>query len=117
VVPPLTEAVARAATRFADPPPTSVAAVAATRRLALEVCYGHDPETTPPDDRPVYAVGMTGRFESNRDGPGARKPPRICPYLTVIIDAATFELSDFAVGDRGPTVPLSLVGPVTELSW
>jgi hypothetical protein len=123
VVPRLTKVAARVAAGHADPQPTSAVAVATTRNKALEVIASYGPETIPgePGAVPVYAVVMTGRFESYRGKPRPpsrdRRPPLVGSYLTVVVEAATLEVRDVGIGDRGPVEPLSRLGPVTRLSW
>jgi hypothetical protein len=121
VVPRLTEVAASLAAGHADPRPASAAAVATTRNKALEMIGGYGPATIPgePGAMPVYAVVMTGRFESHRAGPPSqdRRLPLVGSYLTIVVEAATLELRDVGIGDTGPVEPLSRLGPVTRLSW
>ena len=121
VVPRLTEIAARLAAGHADPRPTSAAAVATTRNKALEAIGGYGPATIPGESGavPVYAVVMTGRFESYRAGPPSRDRRLLLvgSYLTIVVEAGTLELRDVGIGDRGPVEPLSRLGPVTRLSW
>jgi hypothetical protein len=123
VVPRLTEVAARLAAGHADPQPTSAVAVATTRNKALEAIAWYGPETIPgePGAVPVYAVVMTGRFESYRVKPRPpsrdRQPPLVGSHLTLVVEAATLEVRDLGISDRGPAEPLSRLGPVTQLSW
>jgi hypothetical protein len=120
VVPRLTDVAAGLAAQHKDPQPTSIAAVATTRAKALEVLMGYGPNARRWEgaDMPVYAVVMTGRFESPRGGPPSRQPPLPLAgkYLTVVIEAATLLLRDVGVGDKDPRAPLGRLGPVIRLT-
>ena len=109
----LTQAAARQAAAHGDARPASAAAVATTRARALEVILGYGPASIA--GKPVYAVAMTGRFESYRGGPGREPLPHVAPYLVVVPGAATMEINDAGLRNSDPRERLPQLGPVTEL--
>jgi len=83
------------------------------RAKALEVILGYGPASIA--SRPVYAVAMTGWFESYRGGPGPEPLPHVAPYLVAVFDAATIAITDVSLTNNDPRERLSRLGPVAEL--
>jgi hypothetical protein len=111
----LTAMAHHAATINGDPAPAWITAVVTTRAKALTVA-------TPGDYVPgsahmkVFLIIMRGHFTA-RDAPGplgAKAPAG--RYLSLVIDARTFQGLDFGIGPKPPPVPLASLGPVTYLS-
>ena len=48
--------------------------------------------------------------------PGHREPKRAGRYLSLVIDAKTFQGLDFGIGPKPPPVPPASLGPVTYLT-
>jgi hypothetical protein len=98
-----------------DPSPPWIAAVLTTQAKALT-------SATPGDYVPgsahvkVFLITMRGHFIA-RDAtgpPGARAPTG--RYLSLVIDAKTFQGLDFGIGPKPPPVPPASLGPVTYLT-
>jgi hypothetical protein len=105
----------RAATINGDPGPAWIAAVLTTRAKALT-------SATPGDYVPgsahvkVFLITMRGHFTA-RDAtgpPGAKAPTG--RYLSLVIEAKTFQGLDFGISPDQPPVPSASLGPVTYLS-
>jgi hypothetical protein len=111
----LTAMARRAATINGDPAPAWITAVMTTRAKALT-------SATPGDYVPgsahvkVFLITMGGHFtarEATRP-PGAKAPAG--RYLSLVIDAKTFQGLDFGIGSKPPPVPPASLGPVTYLT-
>ncbi len=105
----------RAATINGDPSPAWIAAVLTTRAKALT-------SATPGDYVPgsahvkVFLITMRGHFIA-RDAtgpPGAKAPTG--RYLSLVIDARTFQGLDFGIGPKPPPVLPASLGTVTYLT-
>jgi hypothetical protein len=111
----LTAIAHRAATINGDPDPAWIMAVMTTRAKAL-------PSATPGDYVPgsahveVFLSTMRGEFTAGEatGPPGAKAPTG--RYLSLVIDAKTFQGLDFGISPRPPPVPPASLGPVTHLT-
>jgi hypothetical protein len=105
----------RAAGANGDASPQWITAVLTTHAKALT-------SATPGDFVPgadgvrVYLVTMRGRFTAygSSPPPGAALPTGA--YLSLVVDAATFQVLDFGLSPAPPPVPPASLGPVTYLS-
>ena len=111
----LTAIAHRAAKINGDPAPAWITAVVTTRAKALT-------SATPGDYVPgsahmkVFLITMRGHFTA-RDAtgpPGAKAPTG--RYLSLVIEAKTFQGLDFGISPDQPPVPSASLGPVTYLS-
>jgi hypothetical protein len=111
----LTAIAHRTATINGDPRPAWITAVLTTRAKALT-------SATPGDYVPgsahvkVFLITMRGHFIA-RDAsrpPGAKAPTG--RYLSLLIDAKTFQGLDFGIAPKPPPVPPASLGPVTYLT-
>jgi len=95
-----------------DPAPAWITAVVTTRAKALT-------SATPGDFVPgsahvkVFLVTMRGHFAA-RNATGAKAPAG--RYLSLVIDAKTFQGLDFGLGPEPPPVSPASLGPVTYLT-
>jgi hypothetical protein len=114
-IPRLTAIAHRAAAINGDPGPAWIAAVLTTRAKALT-------SAAPGDYVPgsahvkVFLITMRGHFIA-RDAtgpPGAKAPAG--RYLSLVIDARTFQSLDFGIGPKPPPVLPASLGPVTYLT-
>ena len=111
----LTAMAHRAATINGDPAPAWITAVLTTRAKALT-------SATPGDHVPgsahvkVYLITMRGHFTAGEASvpPGAKAPAG--RYLSLVIDAKTFQGLDFGIGPKPPPVSPASLGPVTYLA-
>jgi len=111
----LTAVARHAAAINGDPAPAWITAVVTTRARALT-------SATPGDHVPrsahvkVFLVTMRGHFTASEASrpPGARAPAG--QYLSLVIDARTFQGLDFGISRRPPPVPPASLGPVTHLA-
>jgi len=111
----LTAMARHAAAINGDPAPAWITAVLTTRAKALT-------SATPGDYIPgsgrvtVFLITMCGHFTAT----GAPRPPGAkAPsgrYLSLVIDATTFQGLDFGIGPKPPPVPPATLGPVTHLT-
>jgi hypothetical protein len=114
-IPRLTAIAHRAATINGDPSPAWIVAVLTTRAKALT-------SATPGDYVPgsahvtVFLITMRGHFIAREatGPPGAKVPAG--RYLSLVIDAKTFQGLDFGIGPKPPPVPPASLGPVTYLT-
>ena len=111
----LTAMAHRAATINGDPRPVWIAAVLTTRAKALT-------SATPGDYVPgsahvkVFLITMRGHFTAREAaGPPGTKAPT-GRYLSLVIDAKTFQGLDFGIGSKPPPVLPASLGPVTYLT-
>jgi hypothetical protein len=111
----LTTIACRAATINGDPSPVWITAVLTTRAKALT-------SATPGDYVPgsahvkVFLITMRGHFTA-RDAtgpPGAKAPTG--RYLSVVINAGSFQGLDFGISPNPPPVAPASLGPVTYLT-
>jgi hypothetical protein len=111
----LTAIARRAAAVNGDSHPEWITAVATTRAKALT-------SATPGDFVPgsarvrVFLITMRGHFTAI-DGsgpPGAKAPAG--RYVSLVINARTFQGLDFGISPRPPPVPPGSLGPVTYLT-
>jgi hypothetical protein len=108
----LTVLASRAATANGDASPQWVTAVLTTHAKALTVA-------TPGDIVPgaggvrVYLVTMHGHFiaYASSPPPGATLP--VGTYLSIVVDAKTFQVLDFGLSPTPPPVSPASLGPVT----
>ena len=111
----LTAIAHRAASINGDPAPVWVTVGMTTRAKALTAA-------TPGDYIPgsahvrVFLIIMRGHFTAGEVSvpPGAKAPAG--RYLSLVIDARTFQGLDFGLGATPPPVPLASLGPVTYLT-
>ncbi len=114
-VPQLTMIASRAAKADGDPAPSQVTAVLTTHAKALT-------SATPGDFVPgsggvrVFLVTMRGHFVAYDASvpPGAAAPAG--RYLSLVVDAKTFQVLDLGLGPKPPPVPPASLGPVTYLT-
>jgi hypothetical protein len=98
-----------------DPAPAWITAVLTTRAKALT-------SATPGDYVPgsghvaVFLITMSGHFTATGASrpPGAKAPSG--RYLSLVIDARTFQSLDFGIGPNPPPVPPASLAPVTYLT-
>ena len=113
-IPRLTLLASRVARADGDPHPAWVTAVLTTRAKALT-------SATPGDYVPgsagvrVFLVTMQGHFVANdfTGPPGAKAP--VGTYLSLVVDAKTFQGLDFGISPKPPPVSPASLGPVTYL--
>jgi len=111
----LTAIAHRAAAINGDRDPAWITAVMTTRAKALS-------SATPGDYVPgsahvrVFLITMRGQFTAREatGPPGAKAPTG--RYLSLVIDARTFQGLDFGIGPQPPPVPPASLGPVTYLA-
>ena len=96
-------------------PPARVSVVVTTREEALASTNGG--RVFSGEQTIVYLVTMEGRFVARR----APRPPRAkAPtgsYLSIVINAETFEGMDFGLSPDPPPVAPASLGPVSYLTW
>jgi hypothetical protein len=114
-IPRLTAIGSRAATADADAAPLQMTAVLTTHGQALTSATPGDfiPGT---GGVPVFLVTMAGHFtatEASRP-PGAAAP--VGRYLSIVVDARTFQVLDAGLSPTPPPVPPASLGPVTNLT-
>lgn len=110
----LTAVARHAAAINGDHAPAWITAVLTTRAKALT-------SATPGDYIPgsgrvtVFLITMCGHFSAGQASvpPGAKVPSG--RYLSLVIDARTFQGLDFGIGPKPPPVPPASLGPVTYL--
>ncbi len=114
-VPRLTAIAASVARSDGDPAPSQVTAVLTTHAKALT-------SATPGDLVPgsggvrVFLLTMQGRFTAtDATGPPGSKAPT-GRYLSLVVDAATFQVTDFGLSPKPPPVSPASLGPVTYLT-
>lgn len=113
-VPRLTAIAASVARSDGDPTPSQVTAVLTTHAKALT-------SATPGDLVPgsggvrVFLLTMQGRFTATdaTGPPGSRAPTG--RYLSLVVDAANFQVTDFGLSPKPPPVSPASLGPVTYL--
>jgi hypothetical protein len=111
----LTAIARRAATINGDPAPVWITAVLTTRAKALT-------SATPGDYVPgsahlkVFLITMRGHFTAGDASwpPGAKAPTGW--YLSLVINAGTFQGLDFGISPTPPPVAPASLGPVTYLT-
>jgi len=110
----LTAVAGRAAEANGDASPQWMTAVLTTHAKALTSATPGDivPGT---DGGRVYLVTMHGHFTAygSSPPPGAALPTG--EYLSIVVDAATFQVLDFGLSHAPPPVPPASLGPVTYL--
>jgi hypothetical protein len=114
-VPRLTAIAASVARSDGDPAPSQVTAVLTTHAKALT-------SATPGDLVPgsggvrVFLLTMQGRFTATdaTGPPGSRAPTG--RYLSLVVDAANFQVTDFGLSPKPPPVSPASLGPVTYLT-
>jgi hypothetical protein len=111
----LTAMAHRAATINGDPAPVWITAVVTTRAKALT-------SATPGDYVPgsartkAFLITMRGHFTArDATGPSGAKAPT-GRYLSLVIEARTFQGLDFGISPTPPPVSPTSLGPVTYLS-
>jgi hypothetical protein len=110
----LTVIASRVARADGDPRPSWATAVLTTHAKALT-------SATPGDfvpgsgDVPVFLVTMRGRFVAyDASVPSGAKAPT-CTYLSLVVEAKTFQELDFGLSPKAPPVSPASLGPVTYL--
>lgn len=104
----------RAAEANGDASPQWMTAVLTTRARALT-------SATPGDFVPgayglrVYLVTMRGHFTAYGSSPPSGAALPAGEYLSLVVDAATFQVLDFGLSATPPPVPPASFGPVTCL--
>jgi hypothetical protein len=114
-VPMLTAIAASVARSDGDPTPSQVTAVLTTHAKALT-------SATPGDLVPgsggvrVFLLTMQGRFTATdaTRPPGSKAPTG--RYLSLVVDAANFQVTDFGLSPKPPPVSPASLGPVTYLT-
>jgi hypothetical protein len=114
-VPRLTAIAASVARSDGDPAPSQVTAVLTTHAKALT-------SATPGDLVPgsggvrVFLLTMQGRFTATdaTRPPGSKAPTG--RYLSLVVDAANFQVTDFGLSPKPPPVSPASLGPVTYLT-
>jgi hypothetical protein len=104
----------RVAQSNGDPTPAWITAVVTTHGKALESATPGDTEPTG-NGATVYLVTMKGKFTDDLAPTpyGASAPTG--RYLSVVISAKTFAVTDFGLSDRPPPVSPASLGPVRYL--
>jgi hypothetical protein len=111
----LTALARRTAALNADPAPAWITVVMTTHAKALTSATPGD--TVPGSARTrVYLITMRGHFTARMASvpPGAKLPTG--RYLSLVVDARTFDGLDFGLSHRPPPVPPASLGPVTYLT-
>jgi hypothetical protein len=113
-VPRLTVMAERAAKINGDASPVWVTAVLTTHARALTSATPGD-FVPGADGVPVYLVTMYGNFTAYAASipPGAKAPTG--RYVSIVVDARTFEGTDFGISESPPPVAPASLGPVTYL--
>jgi hypothetical protein len=109
----LTVIAGRAAQASGDPAPAWMTAVLTTHAKALT-------SATPGDFVPggrirVFLVTMQGHFVANAPGPSGAAAPT-GRYLSLVVDAKTFQVLDYGLSRAPPPVSPASLGPVTYLA-
>jgi hypothetical protein len=114
-IPRLTAIAASAAKANGDPAPSQTTAVLTTRARALT-------SATPGDFVPgsagvrVFLLTMRGQFvAADVSRPSGAAAPR-GRYLSLVVNAATFQVTDFGLSPKPPPVSPASLGPVTYLT-
>jgi hypothetical protein len=114
-IPRLTTIAHRAAAINGDPSPAWITAVLTTHAKALTSATPGDyvPGSTHAE---VFLITMRGHFTAKEatGPPGAKAPAG--QYLSLVIDATTFQGLDFGISAKPPPVPPANLGPVTHLT-
>jgi hypothetical protein len=109
-------AIARgAATANSDPAPEWITAVETTHAKALTVATPGDyiPDS---GDAKVFLITMRGHFTANGvSRPFGAKAP-VGRYLSLVLDARTFQELEFGLGPKPPSPALASLGQVTYLT-
>ena len=115
VIPILTAIASRAATSGGDAAPQQMTAVLTTHAKALTSATPGD-IIPGADGVPVYLVTMRGDFTATAASrpPGAAAP--VGRYLSVVVDARTFQVLDSGLSPSPPPVSPASLGPVTYLT-
>ena len=92
-----------------------VLAVATTHAAALRVATPGDSTPSVPAGMPVYLITMRGRFTAYDSSPPSGGSLPKGTFLAVVVDAATFRVTDWGLGTRPSPVKLSLLGRVHTL--
>jgi hypothetical protein len=114
-IPRLTAIGSRAAAADAGAAPLQMTAVLTTHVKALTSATPGD-FVSGPGGAPVFLVTMRGHFtatEASRP-PGAAAP--VGRYLSIVVDARTFQVLDSGLSPSPPPVPPASLGPVTYLT-
>jgi hypothetical protein len=104
----------RVAQSNGDPRPAWITVVVTTHGKALESATPGDTEPTG-NGTTVYLVTMKGTFTDDLASVpyGASAPTG--RYLSIVINAKTFAVTDFGLSDRPPSVSPASLGPVRYL--
>jgi hypothetical protein len=111
----LTAIAHRAASINGDPAPAWITVGMTTHAKALTVATPGDYIPGSADVK-VFLIIMRGHFTAREVSvpPGAKAPAG--QYLSLVIDARTFQGLDFGLDRKPPPVPLTSLGPVTYLT-
>lgn len=109
----LTAIADRAVTLNGGHPVAWATAVVTTHAKALTSATPGD--TTPGPRTIVYLVTIKGRFVCGLCSVPSGGHAPTGTYLSLVIDAKTFEGTDFGIGPKPPPVPPARFGPVTYL--
>jgi hypothetical protein len=109
----LTALANRAATANGDASPQWITAVLTTHAKALTSATPGD--LTPGGGIKVYLVTMRGHFTAYGSSPPSGAALPTGEYLSLVVDAKTFEVLDFGLSPTPPPVPPASLGPVTYL--
>jgi hypothetical protein len=111
----LTAIAHRAATVNSDPAPEWITVVKTTHAKALTVATPGD-SVPGSGDAAVFLITMRGHFVANEvSRPSGAKAPT-GRYLSLVLDAKTFQELDFGLGPRPPSAALASLGHLTYLS-
>jgi len=114
-IPRLTAIASRAATGDGDAAPLQMTAVLTTHAKALTSATPGD-IVPGADGVPVYLVTMRGHFTATAASrpPGAAAP--VGRYLSIVVDAGTFQVLDSGLSPGPPPVSPASLGPETYLT-
>jgi hypothetical protein len=111
----LTAIAHNAATANSDPAPEWITVVKTTHAKALTVATPGD-SVPGSGDAAVFLITMRGHFVANDvSRPSGAKAPT-GRYLSLVLDARTFQELDFGLGPRLPSAALASLGHLTYLS-
>jgi len=98
-----------------DAQPTNVIAVQTTHAAALTVATPGDILPEPAASESVYVITMQGSFlgKGFSSAPGASAPAG--SYLSIVVDASTFWVTDEGLSQDPPPVSPSSLGPTIPL--
>jgi hypothetical protein len=113
-IPRLTAIAERAAKANGDSAPAWASAVLTTHKKALTSATPGDIVPGAGND-PVYLVTMRGHFTAYGASPPSGAALPTGTYLSIVVDAGTFRVSDGGLSPKPPPVSPASLGPVTYL--